>query len=172
MATSISLRSRREIVAAAPRSAHWAGDNANIWKRNSLLNYHKDTGQVKTACALALALLVAGYNATAKEKESAIDAERLLAADGKPPYGLFDVTAPDGQVYREVIREDGTFSSTSADGSAVEGVWEQREAGIFCSRPVQAPSYRCKYEEVNADGIWTSTELEGGEVSIVRRLEP
>lgn len=96
---------------------------------------------------------------------------KLHAADGHPPYGVFDVTAPDGQVYREVISPDGTFSSTAKDGSSVEGVWEQRENGIFCSKPHGAPVFRCKYEKVNSDGIWTSTEIDGSGVSTIIRVK-
>jgi len=113
-------------------------------------------------------------DAPLEEEPNVASGPLLMAADGKPPYGTFDVTAPDGQIYREVIREDGTFSSTAADGSAVEGTWEMREAGVFCSKPKGAPPsvWRCKNEVLNEEGVWTSTEIEGGEVSIVRRVEP
>ncbi len=96
-----------------------------------------------------------------------------LAADGGPPHGLFEVTAPDGQVYRENVREDGTFSSTSFDGEVVHGTWEMRGEGVFCSKPSGAPDHvwRCKDEVVTQDGVWTSTEMDGGEVSTVLRLE-
>ncbi|MEM6584923.1 MAG: hypothetical protein AAF692_04145 [Pseudomonadota bacterium] len=120
------------------------------------------------------AFLAACGTATAPVDEAVSEATSgFLAADGKPPVGVFDVTAPDGQVYREVLREDGTFSSTAADGSAVEGTWEMREKGVFCSKPKGAPDHvwRCKNEALNEDGVWTSTEVDGGEVSTVVRLE-
>jgi len=126
----------------------------------------------------ALALASCSESGTPPETVSAINelsanADTIMkAADGQPPYGTFDVTAPDGQVYREVIRPDGTFSSSSADGSAVEGEWEQRAEGVFCSRPIGAPDFRCKNETVNDQGVWTSTEINGGEVSIVKRVAP
>lgn len=106
-----------------------------------------------------------------QELETSVEENGIHAADGNPPYGVFDVTASDGQIYREVIRADGTFISTAKDGSDVEGVWEQREGGVFCSKPFKAPTFRCKYEEINSNGVWTSTEIEGGEISTIRRLK-
>ncbi|QFT55377.1 hypothetical protein [Microbulbifer sp. THAF38] len=105
------------------------------------------------------------------DSESSVMKVGIYAADGKPPYGVFDVTASDGKVYREVILADGTFRSTARDGSVVKGVWEQRKNGIFCSKPFKAPRFRCKYEEVNSNGVWTSTEIDGGEISTIRRLD-
>ena len=112
-------------------------------------------------------------NPDAASQSDTAEAPQIMAADGKPPYGLFDVTAPDGQVYREEIRADGTFSSTAADGSAVEGTWEMRAEGVFCSKPKGAPDHvwRCKNEALNDKGVWTSTEVDGGEVSTVVRLD-
>jgi len=129
---------------------------------------------VKLLTLLAICIVFTSTSITAKEKsklEASTIKGSLKAADGKPPYGVFDVISSDGQVYREVIRADGSFSSTAKDGSTVNGVWEQRKDGIFCSKPIKAPKFRCKYEEVNTDGVWTSTELEGGNVSIVLRLK-
>lgn len=132
---------------------------------------------LRVLCALALAASLSACASPEDEAptESATPEkpQGLMAADGKPPYGLFDVTAPDGQVYREDIRADGTFTSAAADGSAVEGTWEMREEGVFCSKPKGAPDHvwRCKNEVVNADGVWTSTEIDGGEVSTVVRLD-
>ena len=95
-----------------------------------------------------------------------------LAADGKSPVGMYEITTGDGQVFREEVRADGTYTDTDEDGKVVEtGKWVQKSPSQFCSTSDEAgATERCNTEGVDAAGVWTSTNPDG-KTATVKRIE-
>ena len=92
------------------------------------------------------------------------------AADGGPSTGTFRVINAEGEISIEVLADDGTYTSTDADGEVETGTWEQRSPNEFCAKPEDEEEMTCYAEEVNADGLWTSTDPDDGEVSTIERV--
>jgi hypothetical protein len=95
-----------------------------------------------------------------------------LAADGKSPVGMYEITTSEGEVFREEVRADGTYSDTDKNGKVVEtGKWEQKSPSQFCSTSDEAGAKeRCNTEGVDAAGVWTSTNPDG-KTATVKRIE-
>ncbi|MFN2098559.1 hypothetical protein [Altererythrobacter sp. MF3-039] len=126
----------------------------------------------KLIAVVTLAALTACSSAEeAAETEEVAEESQIMAADGKPSYGTFTVTDPDGSVLTEVVIEDGTFTSTDAEGESVTGTWVQKP-GEFCTTvDAEGAEERCFSEMVNDEGVWLSTDPDDGTVSIVERIE-
>ena len=96
-------------------------------------------------------------------------AAAVMAADGQSPVGTFKVTAPDGKVYTEVVKADGTYES-SLDGKVNEtGKWEQKSPNVYCyTKDAPDAAQKCNDEKVE-NGVWTSKGPDG-KVATVERV--
>jgi len=106
--------------------------------------------------------------------ESAVEdtAAVITAADGGTPYGTFRITESDGKVFMEDIREDGTWTSTAADGAVTTGTWEQKSANLYCTtKDEEGAKQVCHEETIDENGVWTSTNPDDGTVVTVERVE-
>ncbi|MFA6218304.1 MAG: hypothetical protein WC692_00820 [Erythrobacter sp.] len=107
----------------------------------------------------------------AAAKAAAEAQAEVMAADGKPAYGTFKVTLGDGQVFTEEVRQDGTYTSTSATGEVETGTWVQKP-GVYCTtEDKEAAKEECHPETINEDGIWVSTNSETGKTAIIERIK-
>lgn len=132
--------------------------------------------------AIAAALFaVTACSPTATEEPTAADATSVeavataepaaMAADGKPTAGTYRITDADGTVSTEVLAEDGTFTSTAADGKVETGRWEQKSTDVFCvTMDAEGAKQECYNEAIDANGVWSSTDSEGS-TSTVERVE-
>ena len=109
----------------------------------------------------------------AATEEAAPDAmPTTLAADGKPSYGKFEVTSPDGKKMVADVKPDGTFEVTDASGAVIDsGTWEQKSPEQYCETSSKEGSEQICYNEKVVDGVYQSTNPKTGEVSTVVRLE-
>ncbi|MEP0191576.1 MAG: hypothetical protein ABJP70_13240 [Erythrobacter sp.] len=128
---------------------------------------------------LILVAAIAGLSAcggAASDEQSAAEpvetaVEEVTAADGGPSTGTFTITNSKGEVSTEVLAADGTYTNTDADGTVGNGVWEQRSPTEFCTQASDEEEMKCFAESVDADGNWTSTDPEDGEVSTILRVD-
>ncbi|MFZ9394977.1 MAG: hypothetical protein ACO25F_02820 [Erythrobacter sp.] len=92
-----------------------------------------------------------------------------IAADGGPSVGSYKITHPDGTVYTEELRADGTYTSTASTGEVESGKWVQKSPELYCTTVDQeGATERCSNEKVDANGVWTSTDPEGETVTVER----
>ena len=107
--------------------------------------------------------------AAATEAAAAMPAVATVAADGKPSTGTFKVTDADGKVFMEVVKADGTTTSTQ-DGKVVEiGKWEQKAPETYCyTKDEKDAKQECSTEKVDEKGVWTSVNPKGKVVTVVR----
>ena len=110
----------------------------------------------------------AASEATA-EPTVAAAAEAPLAADGKPSVGKFKVTTHDGKIVMEEVKADGTYVDT-VDGKVVEtGKWAQKSPSEYCfTKDEKDAKEACNKEQVDAKGVWTSTNAKGETATVVR----
>jgi predicted small lipoprotein YifL len=102
--------------------------------------------------------------------EVAAPAAELVAADGKPSFGTFKVTRPDGKVVMDEVKADGTYSTT-ADGKVIEtGKWEQKSPSLYCYTKDEKDAVQQCNEEKVENGVYTSKNPKG-EVATVERVE-
>jgi hypothetical protein len=99
--------------------------------------------------------------------EATAPAAANIAADGKSSIGTFKVSAPDGKVYTEVVKADGTYESTGPDKAVETGTWEQKNPNLYCGTKT-GEAQKCSEEKVE-NGVWTSKNPEG-KVSTVERI--
>lgn len=105
---------------------------------------------------------------TAATPEAAAPAAPL-AADGQSSVGTFKITAPDGKVYSDNVKADGTYE-TSLDGKVVEtGKWNQKSPNLYCFTKDEADAKEECNEEKVEGGVWTTKNAKG-EVSKVERV--
>lgn len=124
------------------------------------------------AALAVLAACSAGEADAPAEAEAPAEAAVPMAADGQPTAGTYRVTNAEGATSTEVLLEDGTFTSTAADGTETTGTWEQKTPAIFCvTMNEEGAEQACYDEAVDEDGVWTSTNPEDGATSIVERIE-
>ncbi|MEE1877317.1 hypothetical protein [Altererythrobacter litoralis] len=90
------------------------------------------------------------------------------AADGGVPYGNFKVTLADGTVQTEEVREDGTFTSTSASGDVETGTWVQKGNQYCTTLDAEGAVERCHTESIDENGVWVSVDPEGQTVTVER----
>ena len=111
--------------------------------------------------AFALAGCDAGEEpvAPAAEEESLSPAETaMMAPDGLPHYGVFEVSAIDGDTqYMRNVKEDGTLINVMAGEGPVPGTWTM-ENGNFCVTMEGEAEATC-YSNEMTDGTWTATNV-------------
>ncbi|MCT2560176.1 hypothetical protein N0B51_14430 [Tsuneonella sp. YG55] len=111
-------------------------------------------------------------DAAATEAEAPAAMPTTLAADGKPSYGKFEVTMPDGQKIVANVKPDGTFEVTDASGAVIDsGTWEQKSPEQYCETSSKEGSEQVCYDEKVVDGVYQSTNPKTGETATVVRLE-
>lgn len=101
-----------------------------------------------------------------------VAAAETLAADGKASHGTFKVTRGDA-TYTTVVKPDGTYSVTGADGKVMEtGKWEQKSPEQYCeTADKEGAKQKCFAEQVDDKGVYTSKDPDTGEVATVVRVE-
>jgi len=133
----------------------------------------------KIIAVAALAALAACSQAEApapeatEEAAAAPAAAEVMAADGKPSYGMFKVTMADGKTIMSDVKPDGTYSITDADGKVIDtGKWTQKSAEAYCETSDKPGSKeKCFAEQVDDKGVYTSKDPDTGDVATVVRIE-
>ena len=129
----------------------------------------------KLIVVAALAVAACGDAATEEpmvEEEVAAEepaVETVLAVDGMPVPGVYEVTLPNGDVWTETVNADGTYTSAGPNGEAERGTWTQESPERYCTTQEGETEQTCYNEAMSEDGVWSSTE-EGTEdtATIVR----
>ncbi len=106
--------------------------------------------------ALALAACSGGEEAAdeAMVEETVVEEVAIMAADGNPPEGTFEVTSAEGDVLTEVVNADGTFVLLDDEGEEISGgTWSIPEQNVWCSTP-EGGEETCFDETVDEDGVW------------------
>ena len=116
---------------------------------------------IAAIAAFALAGCEAGEEpvAPAAEEESLSPAETaMMAPDGLPLYGVFEVSETDGDTqYMRNVKEDGTLVNVMAGEGPVPGTWTM-EDGNFCVTMEGEADATC-YANAMTDGTWTATNV-------------
>lgn len=95
--------------------------------------------------------------APAAQEESLSPAETaMMAPDGLPYYGVFELTSADGEtrVMRNV-KEDGTLVDVVSEGDPVPGTWTTDAEGNFCVTMQGEMDATC-YTNAMTGGTWTA----------------
>lgn len=122
----------------------------------------------------ALATLAACQQEAAPAPEATEDVAAapaaVMAADGKPATGIYQVTTADGDVFNEDVKADGTYVQTDKDGKVVEtGKWVQKSPTEYCTtKDEEGAKEKCNTEGIDAKGVWTSTGPDGKTATVVR----
>ena len=83
----------------------------------------------------------------------------LMAADGMPADGTYEITDDDGSITTQVVRADGTFTATEDDGSETTGTWTIKEPDLWCQTETGETEEECYHEKIE-NGVWTSVDAE------------
>jgi len=96
--------------------------------------------------------------APAAEEESLSPAETaMMAPDGLPYYGVFELTSADGETrIMRNVKEDGTLVDVVSEGDPVPGTWTTDAEGNFCVTMQGEADATC-YANAMTDGTWTAT---------------
>ena len=96
--------------------------------------------------------------APAAEEESLSPAETaMMAPDGLPYYGVFELTSADGETrIMRNVKEDGTLVDVVSEGDPVPGTWTTDAEGNFCVTMQGEADATC-YMNAMTDGTWTAT---------------
>ena len=90
-------------------------------------------------------------------EEAATEEVASVSADGGPSAGTFEVTQADGTTFTYTSNPDGTYVATSADGTETEtGTWRQDGPNRWCDTAT-GEEEECYIEEVDENGVYTST---------------
>ncbi|RVQ67037.1 hypothetical protein EKN06_08875 [Croceicoccus ponticola] len=82
----------------------------------------------------------------------------VAAIDGGSSAGTFEVTSADGSTkLTQVLAEDGTLTSTDAEGKVVTGTWTLDKPAHYCSKQSDESEMTCYTETLAEDGKWTAT---------------
>lgn len=132
----------------------------------------------RLAIAACFVLAACGETAEVTEEPAATEAvaddatTEVMALDGQPSPGTYEITRANGDVWIETINADGTYSSTGPDDAVETGRWMQETPERFCSMEEGETEWDCNNEYISEDGQWMSTgEDEGDEASIVVRMD-
>ena len=111
--------------------------------------------------ALALAACSGGEEAAdeAMVEEPVVEEVAIMAADGNPPEGTFEISSAEGDILTQVVNADGTYANLDAEGNEINvGTWSIPEDGLWCSAQ-EGQEEICFNESVDADGVWTSVNV-------------
>lgn len=103
----------------------------------------------------------------AEESEEAVE-DAMMAPDGGPIAGSYEVTLEDGTVYTTTIADDGTYMQVMADGTTNSGTMMMQDEDTACfddAADEEGPI--CYDSTIGEDGTWTSTGPEGS-ATVVR----
>ena len=104
--------------------------------------------------------------------EEAAPAEVSLAADGLPSVGVYNVALANGDKVTFEAKEDGTYTTTDADGNVTEtGKWRQESQAVWCETPDTEGAIEHCFDERMEDGVYLSTNRETGETATITRPE-
>lgn len=95
----------------------------------------------------------------AEETAAAPEVAAVMAADGNPPAGTYEITSADGEVLTQVVNADGTYTNTNAEGDTATGTWTLDRPDHWCSKLDSEESTNCFTETVGPDGVWTSVNV-------------
>ena len=125
--------------------------------------------------ALSLFATLAVLSACAPSEQAAepeatdVATEAVPAVDGGPAHGLYRVTLPDGSIMMDDVREDGTYTSTMADGSTESGTWVQKPNVYCATADTEGAEEICYPEKIDENGVWTA-ETPEGQFSVIERI--
>ena len=96
--------------------------------------------------------------APAAEEKSLSPAETaMMAPDGLPYYGVFELTSADGETrIMRNVKEDGTLVDVVSEGDPVPGTWTTDAEGNFCVTMQGEADATC-YANAMTYGTWTAT---------------
>lgn len=106
-------------------------------------------------------------NSATPETEAAVSA----TVDGGPMVGTYEAISNEGAVLIQTLADDGTVTSTDAEGNAVNGTYTG-SAEQFCITNEGATAAVCyAYGSLDENGSWTATnEADPDEVWTIRRV--
>lgn len=104
------------------------------------------------------------------EETAEVEALAPTSVDGGPMVGTYEAMSNDGIVLIQTLSEDGTVTSSDADGNVVNGTYTG-SAEQFCITNEGESEAACfAYGELGEDGSWTATnEADPTEVWTIRR---
>jgi len=105
-------------------------------------------------------------------EEAAVVEEVSVAADGLPSVGIYYVTQADGTKTTFEAKEDGTYTTTDADGNVTgTGKWRQESQNVWCeTADTEGATEKC-FDERMENGVYLSTDRETGETATITRPE-
>lgn len=95
----------------------------------------------------------------AEETAAAPAVAAVMAADGNPPAGTYEITSADGEVMTLVVNADGTYTNTNAEGAVATGTWTLDPPDNWCSKLDAEETSNCFKETVDEAGVWTSVNV-------------
>ncbi len=95
----------------------------------------------------------------AEETAAAPVVAAVMAADGNPPAGTYEITSADGEVMTQVVNADGTFTNTNAEGDVATGTWTLDRPDNWCSKLDTEETTNCFKETVDEAGVWNSVNV-------------
>lgn len=128
----------------------------------------------KIILVAALATITACNQAEAPAEPEATEEvttdEVSVAVDGLPSVGVYNVTMADGTTSTFEAKEDGTYTSTDADGIITEtGTWRQESPAVWCETPDIEGATEVCFDERMEGGVYMSTNRETGETATITR---
>lgn len=102
--------------------------------------------------------------------ETAAAPAAVMAADGQPPEGTYEITDQDGNVTTQVVSADGTYVTTDAEGLERSGTWTLARPDYWCQTE-SGGEQEC-FNETVVDGVWTSVnEADPEDTGTIVRVE-
>jgi hypothetical protein len=94
--------------------------------------------------------------AMAEATPAAADASAAsMAVDGKPDAGTYEVTGPDGKVFKQTLTADGKITNV-IDGKTVSGTWTRKGTSTYCITMDGETAAKC-YTDTMDGTTWHST---------------
>jgi len=109
----------------------------------------------------ALAACSGGEEAepVAEETVAAVEAVAVMAADGMPPEGTYQITSADGEVIMQTVNADGTYTNTDSEGTVRSGTWVLERPDYWCSQLEGEEAPVCFNETIDETGVWNSVNV-------------
>jgi len=122
---------------------------------------------------LVTAVALAACSSSNDPQDEAIVTQEpaATAMDGGPASGTFEVTSNDGTVLTQVLADDGSQTTTDANGEVVSGKYRMEGPERYCRMDGEETDWTCYAEAVAEDGVWTATnEADANEVWTIHRV--